>query len=35
MDLLAWAPTPPPPVKPRPVVQLDLFGVEIDPDLNK
>jgi hypothetical protein len=28
MDLLAWKR---PPAKPRPAVQLDLFGIELDP----
>jgi hypothetical protein len=35
MDLLSWKAPPPVPSKPRRPVQLDLFGIEIDPDLNK
>ena len=32
MDLLAWHAPPPPPPKPRRMGQLDLFGIEIEPE---
>lgn len=38
MDLMAWKRPPvepSPAVKPRPAVQLDLFGIEIDPEHDK